>query len=61
MHTLIPHLMKKQSNLFHQTGFSPGDKLYAFIRGFYGLKGLQIFSRNKCQPSFDHLSTNVLR
>ena len=22
------------------TGFSPGDKLYAFIRGFYGLKGL---------------------
>ena len=22
------------------TGFSSGDKLYAFIRGFYGLKGL---------------------
>ena len=25
------------------TGFSSGDKLYAFIRGFYGLKGLQNF------------------
>ena len=25
------------------TGFSSGDKLYAFIRGFYGLKGLPIF------------------
>ena len=24
------------------TGFSPGDKLYAIIRGFYGLKGLPI-------------------
>ena len=24
-------------------GFSFGDKLYAFIRGFYGLKGLPIF------------------
>ena len=22
------------------TGFSSGDKLYTFIRGFYGLKGL---------------------
>ena len=26
------------------TGFSSGDKLYAFIRGFYGLKGLPNFS-----------------
>ena len=25
------------------TGFSSGDKLYAFIRGFYGLKGLPNF------------------
>ena len=25
------------------TGFSSGDKLYAFIRGNYGLKGLPIF------------------
>ena len=25
------------------TGFSSGDKLYTFIRGFYGLKGLPIF------------------
>ena len=31
------------------TGFSSGDKLYAFIRGFYGLKGL---------PNFFH-KTNV--
>ena len=22
------------------TGFSSGDKLYTFIRGFYGIKGL---------------------
>ena len=28
------------------TGFSSGDKLYAFIRGFYGLKGLpNIFTK----------------
>ena len=25
------------------TGFSSGDKLYTFIRGFYGLKGLPNF------------------
>ena len=25
------------------TGFSSGDKLYAFIRGFYGLKRLPNF------------------
>ena len=25
------------------TSFSSGDKLYAFTRGFYGLKGLPIF------------------
>ena len=25
------------------TSFSSGDKLYAFIRGFYGRKGLPIF------------------
>ena len=40
---------------FKLTGFSSGDKFYVFIRGFYGLKGLPIFSQNKCQPSFDHL------
>ena len=28
------------------TGFSSGDKLYAFIRGFYGLKGLPNFFTN---------------
>ena len=37
------------------TGFSSVDKLYAFIRGFYGLKGLPNFSQNKCQLSLDHL------
>ena len=37
------------------TGFSSGDKLYAFIRGFYGLKRLPNFSQNKCQLSLDHL------
>ena len=26
------------------TNFSSGDKLFAFIRGFYGLKGLSNFS-----------------
>ena len=36
------------------TGFSSGDKLYNFIRGFYGLKGLLIFLQNKCQISLDH-------
>ena len=38
------------------TGVSSGDKLYAFVRGFYGLKGLPIFFyQNKCQLSFVHL------
>ena len=32
------------------TGFSSGDKMYVFIRGFYGLKGL---------PSFRY-KTNVI-
>ena len=33
------------------TSFSSGDKLFAFIRGFYGLNELLIFKRKKCQPS----------
>ena len=37
IHTLL--LMKKQSNL----QFFSVDKLFASIRGFYGLKGLPIF------------------
>ena len=39
------------------TGFSCGDELFTFIRGFYGLKGLPNFftNVNKCQLSFDHL------
>ena len=28
---------------FKLTSFSSGDKLFAFIRGFYGLKGLPNF------------------
>ena len=35
--------------------FSSGDKLYAFIRGFYGLKGLPNFSPNKCIHFFQKL------
>ena len=33
------------------TSFSSGDKLFAVIRGFYGLKGLPIFLQNKCRTS----------
>ena len=33
------------------TSFSSGDKLFAFIRGFYGLKGLPNFF-TKQMPSF---------
>ena len=33
------------------TSFSSGDKLFAFIRSFYGLNGLPIFLQNKCLPS----------
>ena len=33
------------------TSFSSGDKLFAFIRGFYGLKDSQTFLQNKCLPS----------
>ena len=34
------------------TGFSSGDKLYAFIRGFYGLKGLPIFFTKQMSTFF---------
>ena len=37
------------------TGFSSGDKLYAFIRGFYGLKGLPIFFTKQMSTFSDHL------
>ena len=37
------------------TGFSSGDKLYAFIREFYGLRDFQFFSQNQCQLFSDHL------
>ena len=37
------------------TGFSSGDKLYAFIRGFYGLKGLPKFLTKQMSTFFDHL------
>ena len=45
------------------TSFSSGDKLYAFIRGFYGLKGLPnfpIFLPNKCILYFKNLLTKAL-
>ena len=34
------------------TGFSSGDKLYAFIRGFYGLKGLPNFFTKQMSTFF---------
>ena len=37
------------------TGFSSGDKLYAFIRGFYGLKGLPIFFTKQMSTFFQSL------
>ena len=40
--------------LDEETGFSSGDKLYAFIRGFYGIKRLQIFF-TKQMSTFFHL------
>ena len=33
------------------TSFSSEDKLFAFIRGFYGLKDFQTSLQNKCLPS----------
>ena len=37
------------------TSFSSGDKLFAFIRGFHGLKGLPNLLLNKCRPSLKPL------
>ena len=37
------------------TGFSCGDKLHAFIRGFYGLKGLPIFFTKQMSTFFRSL------
>ena len=37
------------------TGFSSGDKLFTFIRGYYGLKGLPIFFTKQMSTFFDHL------
>ena len=37
------------------TGFSSRDKLYAFIRGFYGLKGLPIFFKKQMSTFFRSL------
>ena len=34
------------------TSFSSGDKLYAFIKGFYGLKGLLNFLTNQMYTYF---------
>ena len=42
------------------TSFSSGDKLYAFSRGFYGLKGLPNFLPNKCIHFFKNLLTKAL-
>ena len=37
------------------TSFSSGDKLFAFIRGFYGLKGLLIFFTKQMSTFFKTL------
>ena len=37
------------------TGFSSGDKLFIFIRRFYGLKGLSNFFTKQMSTFFDHL------
>ena len=37
------------------TGFSSGDKLYTFIRGLYGLKGLPIFFTKQMSTFFRSL------
>ena len=37
------------------TGFSSGDKLYTFIRGFYGLKGLPNFFTKQMSTFFRSL------
>ena len=37
------------------TGFSSGDKLYTFIRGFYGLKGLPNFFKKQMSTFFRSL------
>ena len=35
-----------------RTSFSSGDKLFAFIRGFYGLKGLPNFFKKQMSSLF---------
>ena len=42
------------------TSFFSGDKLYAFIRGFYGLKGLPNFFTKQMYSFFQKLMTKVL-
>ena len=42
------------------TSFSSGDKLFAFTRGFYGLKGIPNFFQSKCLPSLKLLYNKVL-
>ena len=37
------------------TGFSSGDKLYTFIRGFYGIKGLPNFFTKQMSTFFRSL------
>ena len=48
-HTLL------DEKTFKLTGFSSGDKLYAFIRGFYGLKGLPNFFTKQMSTFFRSL------
>ena len=49
------HMLILDEETIKLTGFSSGDKLYTFIRGFYGLKGLSIFSTKQMSTFFRSL------
>ena len=40
------------------TGFSSGDRLFAFIRGFYGLKGLPNFFTQQMSTFFKAMNND---
>ena len=50
----IHRLMKRQSTI-KLTSFSSGDKLFAFIRGFHGFKGLSTFFTKQMSTFFKTL------
>ena len=59
MHAYVHTPIDEETNKL--TSFPSGDKLFAFIRGFYGVKGLPFFSQTKSQLSLKlFLSRKVL-